>query len=147
MVVSSIRVVAISSLLVSFWFSGCQQRLGESVSRQVRFEDGWIDDHAIRVFGQGSLPAGETNPAKRKAISQERAILAAQRKVLEFFSGSRVQSSNVTNPLSHETQRKLQQIIRTGSVKKISWEKDTQDCSVIYEVSQRNLKKTVFSLE
>ncbi len=129
-------------------FTSCGQKIGGGLDGQVQTvkTEGWIDDHTFRVTNMGVAKAGETNVTKRKIQSKEAAILMAQKDILEKFKGARIQgaSGSVDGELTGiAIAKEFGGMVKGGSVIKVSWTKEQQDCEIVYEVKGRNLKKQV----
>jgi hypothetical protein len=112
--------------------------------------EGWIDEDTFRMAGMGAAPAEENDQFVRKAMSKEAATIDAQVKIIEKFTGAKVQgAAGVKNfRLSGFAAAKdIEGAIKGGSVYNVQWDKDTQDCVVIYEVKAKGLQKKVKSAD
>lgn len=136
-------------LITVYAFSGCSRRVGGGLDSEdamtVRTE-GWIDDHTFRTSAMGVAKSTERNKTKRKIQSKEAAILMAQKTVLEKFKGARIQGASgaADGELTGiAIAKEFGGMVKGGSVLKVTWDRETQDCEIVYEVKARNLKKQV----
>jgi hypothetical protein len=140
-----IIVISVSFIAVS---CGGRRGLGGTLEGETTSAttEGWKDKNTFHIIGMGAAPTSETDPFVRKAMAKEAAVIDAQVKVIEKFVGAKVQgASGVQNfrLTGFAAAKEVEGAIKGGSVKKVTWDKNTQDCEVLYEVKARGLQRKV----
>jgi hypothetical protein len=138
---------------IAFSLSSCKSdKIGGNIIKdgEKAKTEGWIDEDTFRMAGMGASPIEENDPFVRKAMSKEAATIDAQVKIIEKFTGAKVQgAAGVKNfRLSgFAAAKEIEGAIKGGSVYNVEWDKETQDCVVIYEVKAKGLQKKVKSAD
>ncbi len=108
---------------------------------------GWIDDNTYRVTAAGEPKTGITETAQKRETARDAAILSAQYKTLREIRNSVIASVEETGNVFSDTGRdpeRLAGTIKGGGVV-VSLFDENSNCYIIYEVSQKGLKKKALS--
>jgi len=146
----SLIFALIFTIGVAFTLTSCTGgSLGGTIEGKSYKTEGWIDDNTFRTIGMGAPAKDETDPFVRKAMSKEAATIDAQVKIIEKFTGAKVQgAAGVKNfrLTGFAAAKEIEGAIKGGSVYKVKWD-EGQNCEVVYEVKAKGLKKKVQSAD
>lgn len=146
-----LTLILIAALAVILPACGGGKSLGKNIhdgDTQTSKTEGWMDENTFRMVGMGAPMKDETDKFVRKATAKEAATIDAQVKIIEKFTGAKVQgAAGVKNfrLTGFAAAKEIEGAIKGGSVFEVTWDKETQDCTVIYEVKAKGLKKKVDS--
>lgn len=107
--------------------------------------EGWLDDDTFQLQAAGAPTKTLTNKVARRESSKRAAILNAQYQVIEKFKGSQIEGAAGMQNFEMTgiaVAQQLKAFIKAGSTKSVVWD-DEDNCSIIYVVRQRGLKKQV----
>ena len=109
--------------------------------------EGWIDDDTFQLEAAGAPTKTLTNKVARKESSKRAAILNAQYQVIEKFKGSYIEGAAGMQNFEMTgiaVAQQLKAYIKGGSTKSVVWDEE-DNCSIVYVVKQKGLKKYVMS--
>jgi len=109
--------------------------------------EGWVDDNTFQLTAAGAPTKTLTNKVARKESSKRAAILNAQYQVIEKFKGSYIEGAAGMQNFEMTGIAVAQQLkaqIKAGNVSSVVWDEE-DNCSIIYTVMQKGLKKYIQS--
>jgi hypothetical protein len=109
--------------------------------------EGWVDDDTFQLQAAGAPMKTATNKVVRREASKRAAILNAQYQMIEKFKGSQIEGAAGMQNFEMTgiaVAQQLKAFAKGGSVKSVVWD-DEDNCSLIYVVHQKNLKKMAAS--
>ena len=138
-------VLAVS---MTFVFTSCggSGKIGGTVKGETFKNEGWIDNDTFRLSAAGVAKKTLTNKIQRRESAKRAAILNAQYQVLEKFKGSKIEGAAGMSDFENTgiaIAQEVQGIVKGGSVRKATFDPDTDACEIIYEVKAKGLKKKV----
>jgi len=111
-------------------------------------KNGWANANTYRVTGTGTIGRDQDGgtPAQRQVLACEAAQLHAEGQLVERFAQARLRS--VKGSVSEEAvrdgiKRRFAGTIRGGRIVWRSFDPATNECRVVYEISEKNLKARV----
>lgn len=105
--------------------------------------EGWVDDDTFQLQAAGVPTKTLTNKVARREASKRAAILNAQYQMIEKFKGSQIEGAAGMQNFEMTgiaVAQQLKAFAKGGSVRSVVWD-DEDNCSLIYVVRQKNLKK------
>ncbi len=108
----------------------------------------WVDDNTFQVVAGGEANAELKGKTARRESAQRAAIMNAKYKIVEKFIGSKIEGASGMENFMHSGTAVAEEIgamFKGGSVKKVTYDKETDAAEVIYEIKGKNLKKRVES--
>lgn len=134
----------------AFAFTSC----GSSALKST-IEDGqevaterWVDDNTFQILAGGEPNEKLKGKIARQESAKEAAELNAKSKIIKKFIGSKVEGASGMENFIHSGTAVAEEfgaMFKGGSTKRVTYDKETQACEIIYEVKGKNLKKRVES--
>ncbi|MCP4133697.1 MAG: hypothetical protein GY754_22200 [bacterium] len=143
-------ILAITVPVVSFMSCKLENKADLPVGEVWR-NLGWIDNNTYRVKATAATSKTLRNEVAKRHFAKMRAVLNAEHMVLEDFKflTEIVRGcccSILEIPVRTDLAREVKIIIQGGSVIEIKFDKD-YNCTLIYEVKARRLKRKVIEAE
>ncbi|PKL41113.1 MAG: hypothetical protein CVV44_00300 [Spirochaetae bacterium HGW-Spirochaetae-1] len=145
------KPVTASIVILFLAFSGCSKEEADPVVsvgfQPVQSEGYWVDNDAWRISATGF--AGEKNLDKPQVQRQELACtaakLSAMAKAMLELGESDTASIKIKNREKGVDETAFSGFIRNGEVVEKNFNPDTNNCDIIFEIRESNLKNKVSS--
>jgi hypothetical protein len=132
----------------TFAFTSCGggDKFGGQVQGESFTTERWVDDNTFQLAASGVANSKLKDKTARRESAKRAAILNAQYQVLEKFKGSKIEGAAGMSDFENTgiaIAQEIQGVVKGGSVKKSTFDPDTDACEIIYEVKAKGLKKKV----
>lgn len=108
--------------------------------------EGWIDNNTFQFIATGKSKKGLKSLSSRKATACSAAILIAQVKAIEKLADAGINEVRGTVKITRTRNSVIKEIsgfIRGGTVIKKVFNPEKDECTIIYQISSKNLKQKV----
>ncbi len=106
----------------------------------------WVDNDTFRVYTVGVAKEGVPTKTQRQITAREAALIAAQKMILEKFKNIRMEgaSGSVDGASTGiAISKEFGGLVRGGSIVSETYDPETDDCGIWYEIKAPGLKKKV----
>jgi len=136
---------------LAFAFTSCGAgKIGGQVEGDSFATERWVDDNTFQLAASGVANSKLKDKTARRESAKRAAILNAQYQVLEKFKGSKIEGAAGMSDFENTgiaIAQEVEGVVKGGSVKKATFDPDTDACEIIYEVKAKGLKKKVAAAE
>ncbi len=121
-------------------------RMMRAIDGSPSGSEGFFDDNTLWIKSGAHPDAGIPEQAQRKASARENAVLAAQRRAIQYLTGYIVEGASGAfdmDYISRCMQARFNDTVRKGALIRETYGKN-DSCGIIYVVRSPRLKREIF---
>ncbi len=135
--------LAFSLVGVSACRKGAKDRSMLKGETQDFITEGWLDDNTFQVRAIGAPNPKARGFVRRRTQSEESALLAAQKRVVELMVGAQItgaSGSDSGESTGIAITKEFEGHVKGGSILKKTFDQD-DNCEIVYRIHAKGLKK------